>query len=88
VGVGLPEDWRVRDLGLEAGTALRNGARRLNEREALALVGANIHKILGVKADDEGAERRHFVVSEGSPLEIGGRIKAVGTGRGEVLVYV
>ncbi|GJN78264.1 hypothetical protein PLIIFM63780_001757 [Purpureocillium lilacinum] len=89
VGVGLPEDWRVRDLGLEAGTALRNGAGRLNEREALALVGENIHKILGVKEhEDRGAERTHFVVSEGSPLEIGGRIKAVGTGRGEVLVYV
>ncbi|KAJ6441530.1 aldolase [Purpureocillium lavendulum] len=87
VGVGLPEDWQVRDLGLAAGTALRNGGGKLSEREALALVGGNIHKILGVEESVVG-ETGHFVVSEGSPLEIGGRIKAVGAGKGEVLVYV
>ncbi|POR34274.1 Uncharacterized protein TPAR_05526 [Tolypocladium paradoxum] len=87
VGVGLPEDWRVRDLGFEAGTAFRNGNGRLSEKAALDLVSANIHKILGVDVAEAEA-RGHFIVSEGSPLEIGSRIKAVGTGRGTVCVFV
>lgn len=87
VGVGLPEDWRVRDLGFEAGTAYRNGNGRFGEKAALDLVSANIHKILGVAVAEEES-RGHFIVSEGSPLEIGSRIRAVGTGRGRVSVFV
>ncbi|PNY27013.1 Uncharacterized protein TCAP_03059 [Tolypocladium capitatum] len=87
VGVGLPEDWRVRDLGFEAGTAYRNGNGKFSEKAALDLVSANIHAILGVDVAEEGA-KGHFIVSEGSPLQIGSRIKAVGTGRGKVSVFV
>lgn len=87
VAIGLPEDWYVRDLGFEAGTAYRNGDGRFTEQSALDMVSSNIFKILGVEvhpADDEG----HFIISEGSPLCIGSRIRAVGTGRDRALVYI
>ncbi|QUC23550.1 uncharacterized protein UV8b_07791 [Ustilaginoidea virens] len=87
VAIGLAEDWCVRDLGFEAGTAYRNGDGRFTERSALDLVSTNIYKILGVRvprAEDAG----HFLVSEGSPLRIGSRIRAVGSGRGAVSVFV
>lgn len=85
--VGLQEDWLIRDLGFEAGTAYKNGNGRISEKAALDLVSTNVYKILGVetaKAEDSG----HFIVSEGSPLEVGSRIKAIGAGRSKVAVYV
>ncbi|KAL2258469.1 hypothetical protein VTK26DRAFT_8211 [Humicola hyalothermophila] len=104
VGIGLEEDWLVRDLGLLAGWAWRNGEGRVaGEREALALVGGNLWKMLGVKVrgredDDKGEvgeggrepgwREGHFVVWEGSPLEIGGRVKAVSGGGPEVSVWM
>lgn len=87
VGVGLQEDWQVRDLGLTAGTAFRNGEGRLSEKEALDIVSGNIYKILGVKTKKESDEG-HFVVHEGNPLEIGSRVKAVGSGRDKILAFV
>lgn len=84
--VGLQEDWQIRDLGFSAGTAFRNGVGRLSETEALDLVSVNIYKILGAKVD-AAEERGHFAVHEGSPLEIGSRIVAVGAGMGKVTVY-
>ncbi|KAK3317308.1 hypothetical protein B0T19DRAFT_479410 [Cercophora scortea] len=83
--VGLEEDWLVRDLGLLAGIAYKNGGGRLSEKEALGLVSGNLYKILGVK--EPGVKEGHFVVWEGSPLDIGGRVKAVAGGRGTVSVY-
>ena len=87
VGIGLSEDWLVRDLAFMAGTAYRNGEGRLSEKAAIDLVSTNIYEILGIKAA-EVKESGHFVVSEGSPLEIGSRIKAVGSGRGKVALYI
>lgn len=83
VGVGLPEDWRVRDLGFEAGTAFSNGNGKLSEKESLDLVSGNIYKILGAK-QPEG----HFILHEGNPLQIGSRVKAVGAGRNHVSVFI
>ncbi|RSL41546.1 hypothetical protein CEP54_015786 [Fusarium duplospermum] len=85
--IGLREDWQLRDLGFAAGTAYKNSGGRLNEKDALDLVSTNIYRILGAEAgttDDIG----HFMVSEGSPLEIGSRIKAIGSGKSQVSVFV
>jgi hypothetical protein len=87
VAIGLQEDWQLRDLGFSAGTAFKNGGGRLSEKEAIDLVSANIYKILG--ADEASSEDyRHFMVTEGSPLEIGSRLKAVGHGRDQVSVFI
>lgn len=83
--IGLEEDWLIRDLALLAGRAYRNGEGRLSEKDALALVSANVYKILGI--DVPKAKDGHFIVSEGSPLEIGSRVKAVGGGLGRVSVF-
>ena len=83
--IGLEEDWLVRDLALLAGRAYRNGEGRLSEKDALALVSANVYRILGIEVPK--AKDGHFVVSEGSPLEIGSRVKAVGGGLGRVSVF-
>ncbi|KAI1396184.1 amidohydrolase [Hypoxylon fuscum] len=88
VAVGIDEDWLVRDVGLLAGIAYKNGGGALSERDALDLVSSNVYDILGLKK--KGTEdTREFVVFEGSPLEIGARVRAVGNGIGdEVTVYV
>ncbi|KAK0388346.1 hypothetical protein NLU13_4591 [Sarocladium strictum] len=82
--IGLKEDWMVRDLGLQAGVAYHNGEGRVSEAEALDLVSTNVYKILG----GEIKEDTHFVVHEGSPLDIGSRVKAVASGNGRVSVFV
>ncbi|KAJ4002579.1 hypothetical protein NW752_001093 [Fusarium irregulare] len=84
VGIGLHEDWELRDLGFAAGTAYKNGGGRLGEKQAVDLVSSNIYKILGADEKDMG----HFMVTEGSPLEIGSRLKAVGHGRDQVSVFI
>lgn len=84
VGIGLHEDWELRDLGFAAGTAYKNGGGRLGEKQAVDLVSSNIYKILGADEKDVG----HFMVTEGSPLEIGSRLKAVGHGRDQVSVFI
>lgn len=83
--IGLEEDWLVRDLGLLAGIAYQNGGGKLSEKSALGLVSGNLYKILGAK--EPKVEEGHFVVYEGSPLEIRGRVKAVGGGLGRVSVF-
>ncbi|WQF84287.1 Putative metal-dependent hydrolase, composite domain superfamily, amidohydrolase 3 [Colletotrichum destructivum] len=85
--IGLEEDWLIRDLGLLAGIAQKNGNGRLSEKRALDLVSTNVYKILGIE-EQQSRKARHFVVYEGSPLEIGGRIRAVGSGRDTVSVFV
>ncbi|KAM7218889.1 hypothetical protein V8F06_005769 [Rhypophila decipiens] len=87
VAIGLEEDWLVRDLGLLAGIAYANGEGRLSEKGALDLVGRNVYKILGTE-EKKKRQDGHFVIFEGSPLEIGGRVKAVGGGvKGVVQVF-
>ncbi|KAL3422119.1 amidohydrolase [Phlyctema vagabunda] len=74
IGTTEGETWEVRDLALLAGIAYKNSGGKLSQAEALGLVGKNFEKMLGVKSlDDE------FVVFEGNPLEIGSRVKAVGS---------
>lgn len=82
--IGLQEDWMVRDLGLLAGIAYQNGEGRVGEKEALDLVSSNVYRILGGEVKDDA----HFIVHEGNPLEIGSRVKAVGSGNGRVAVFV
>lgn len=71
-GIGLAEDYIVRDLGLHAGIAHKNSGGKIGEKEALELISGNIYKMLGVD-EPEG----DVVVFEGSPLEIDGRVKGV-----------
>ncbi|KAK1450498.1 amidohydrolase [Colletotrichum melonis] len=85
--IGLEEDWLIRDLGLLAGIAQKNGNGRLSEKKALDLVSSNVYNILGIE-ESQSRKARHFAVYEGSPLEIGGRIRAVGSGRDTVSVFV
>ncbi|KFA52757.1 hypothetical protein S40293_00862 [Stachybotrys chartarum IBT 40293] len=84
--VGLEEDWQIRDLGFAAGIAFKNGNGKISEKEALDLVSVNIYKILGAELPEAEA-KKHFIVSEGSPLEIGSRIKGIGAGSGTVRVF-
>ncbi|KAI0891926.1 amidohydrolase [Annulohypoxylon nitens] len=88
VAVGIEEDWLVRDVGLLAGIAYKNGEGKLSEKDALDLVSDNVYKMLGL--DESGSnDEREFVVFEGSPLEIGARVRAVGgCVREEVTVFL
>lgn len=81
VGIGLEEDWLLRDLGLLAGIAYHNGGGRLSQKGALALVSSNIDTLLGLKSSSD------FIVHEGSPLDINSRVKAVGNGQGKLTVF-
>lgn len=99
--IGLEEDWLIRDLALLAGVAYQNGGGRLSEKSALDLISTNVYKMLGLEdkallAKGQGQAKKkkrgeghldHFVVFEGSPLEIGSRVKAVGGGLGRVSVF-
>lgn len=75
VGIGLHEDWVIRDLGLHAGIAHRNGGGKISEKQALDFITGNLYEILGVSEPEGG-----FVVFEGSPLEIEGRVRGVSAG--------
>lgn len=75
VGIGLHEDWVIRDLGLHAGIAHRNGGGEISEEEAVEMISGNLYEMLGVPEPEGG-----FVVFEGSPLEIGGRVRGVSAG--------
>ncbi|KAI1773117.1 amidohydrolase [Hypoxylon cercidicola] len=81
VAIGTEEDWQVRDVGLFAGISYRNGGGALSEEDALDLVSDNVYDILGLGEKRGG--RGEFVLFEGSPLEIGARVRAVGSGLGE-----
>jgi imidazolonepropionase-like amidohydrolase len=84
VAVGLEEDWLVRDMGLLAGIVCKNSGGNIAEREALDMVSSNVYEMLGMKKA-EGQE--DFVVFEGSPLEVGGWVRAVGTGKDAVTIF-
>ncbi|KAI1181615.1 amidohydrolase [Nemania serpens] len=87
VAIGLEEDWVVRDLGLLAGIAYKNGGGKISEGQALDLVGANVYKLLGLNERKISNLQNEFVVFEGSPLEVGSRVRVVGNGMGEVQVF-
>jgi imidazolonepropionase-like amidohydrolase len=76
VALGADEVWQTRELGLLAGIAWKNGEGRLSEGEALGLVSRNIYDMLGMKSKGANDD---WVVWEGSPLETGGRVRAVGS---------
>ena len=75
------ESWEVRDLNLMAGIVHKNSGGKISQSDALGLIGRNFEKILGIKTPQD-----EFVVFEGNPLEIGGRVKAVGS-QGRVSVF-
>lgn len=85
--LGAAEDWQVRDLYLYAGMARVNGGGSIGEGEALGLVGGRILEMLGLGEDEDERGREEWVVFEGSPLEIEGRVVAVADGRGGVDVW-
>ena len=84
IAIGLEEDWLVRDMGLLAGIVHKNSNGKISEKQALEMASRNVYEMLGIKGkeDTEG-----FVVFEGSPLEVGGRVKAVGTGKETITVF-
>jgi imidazolonepropionase-like amidohydrolase len=71
VAIGVSEVWETRDLRWMASWAWTNRMGKLSEEEALALVGRNIYKALGLKSKtlDE------FLIWEGSPFEIQGKLR-------------
>ncbi|KAJ4300040.1 hypothetical protein N0V90_005289 [Kalmusia sp. IMI 367209] len=73
-GISVEETWETRDLGLLAGIAYANSGERLGWETALDLVGKNIHEALGV---DEAEESEEWVVWEGTPLQVGARVRGV-----------
>ncbi|KAH7377344.1 amidohydrolase [Pyrenochaeta sp. MPI-SDFR-AT-0127] len=79
LGISVEETWESRDLGLLAGIAYANSEGRLSEKDALGLVGGNINKILGIeKEGNPETKKNEWVIWEGSPLEIGGKVRGIG----------
>lgn len=83
LALATAEDWQTRDLYLYAGMAGVNSGGEISEEEALRMISGNIHDMLGVRESVGG-----WVVSEGSPMEIPSRIRAVNDGRRMVEVWV
>ncbi|KAJ4408927.1 hypothetical protein N0V82_009582 [Gnomoniopsis sp. IMI 355080] len=84
--IGLEEDWIIRDLALLAGRAHANSGGLLSEKSALDLISTNVYKMLGIEQSHAIVDG-HFAVFEGSPLEIGSRVRAVGGGSGRVSIF-
>jgi imidazolonepropionase-like amidohydrolase len=82
-GIGVNEIFETRDLSWMAGWAWRNSEGRLTEKESFALVGSNIYEMLGL---DIALSRSDWVLWDCHPLDIGRRIRAVGSG-GRVSVW-
>jgi hypothetical protein len=57
---------------------------RVDERGAWALVGRNVDEMLGIEREKSAGE---WLVWEGNPLEIGGRLRGVGS-NGATSVWV
>ncbi|KAF2119667.1 amidohydrolase [Lophiotrema nucula] len=87
VGIGVEELWETRDLGLLAGIAYANSEGKLGFKEALDLVGANFDRMLDIDLSQKGLKSEDWVIWEGSPLQIGGRVRAVG-GLGRTSVWI
>jgi hypothetical protein len=86
VGVGVEETWETRDLGLLAGIAYANSEGRMDLSQALDLVGSNVYKALGID-EAKSLGLGEWVVWEGSPLEIGGRVRAISRLSGQMNVW-
>lgn len=86
LGISVEEMWETRDLGLLAGIAFANSEGRLAFDEAIALVSANFDKMLGLEGKN-GETKNEWVVWEGSPLSIEGRVRGLG-GMGKSTVWV
>ncbi|KAK3625394.1 hypothetical protein LTR56_003999 [Elasticomyces elasticus] len=84
VAIATAEDWETRDLDLLAGIAHVNSGGKISEKEALDMVSTNIYEMLGLEQPD-GTEE--FVVYEGHPLRIEGKVRAVASGEGTVSVW-
>jgi imidazolonepropionase-like amidohydrolase len=84
--ISVEETWETRDLGLLAGIAFANSEGRLDFKGALDLVGGNIYKALGIAAVTKENNGQDWVIWEGSPLEIGGRIRGMG-GNGKATLW-
>ena len=90
IAISVEEVWETRDLGLLAGIAYANSEGRLGFQDALALVGENIYTMLGIeKVYKKPKDNRtsDWVIWEGSPLEIGGRIRAIGSGTAKTAIW-
>ena len=87
VAIGVDEDWEARDLFLQAGIVHANSGGAISESEALAMASTKIYEILGLDDQESKDEFSEFVVFEGSPLTIGGQLRAVADGRGGVSVW-
>ncbi|KAJ4352189.1 uncharacterized protein N0V89_007536 [Didymosphaeria variabile] len=86
VGISVEETWETRDLGLLAGIAYANSEGRLKLDQGLDLVGRNVYKALGID-EPKAPGGEEWVVWEGSPLKIGGRVRAVSGLSGELDVW-
>lgn len=84
--IGLEEDWLIRDLALLAGRSYTNSGGLLSEKSALDLISTNVYKLLGIEKFDAVVDS-HFAVFEGSPLAIGSRVRAVGSGLHRVSIF-
>jgi hypothetical protein len=82
--LGVEEVWATRELRLMAGAAWRNGGGRIDERKAWGLVGRNVEAMLRLGHAEHAGE---WLVWEGNPLEIGGRLRGVGS-NGRTTVWV
>lgn len=78
------DDWQVRDLNLMAGIAYANGGGRLSESDAIALISTNVEAMVGLEKKDA---LRHFAVFEGSPLQVGSSLRALGDGQESVSIW-
>ncbi|KAL1596289.1 hypothetical protein SLS60_008934 [Paraconiothyrium brasiliense] len=76
VGISVEETWETRDLGLLAGIAYANSEGRLTLDQGLDLVGRNVYKALNID-DSNVPGSDEWIVWEGSPLETGGRVRAI-----------
>lgn len=88
LGISVEEMWETRDLGLLAGIAWKNSEGRLSEKDALSLVGHNFEKMLGLEKENSRQDKAgEWVIWEGNPLEIGGRVRGIG-GMGKTQIWV
>lgn len=79
--IGLEEDWLIRDMATLAAVVYTNGEGRIGKKDALDLVSTNVYKMLGLAAPEAAGD---FVIYEGSPLEVGAQVKAIGSGSSTV----
>ncbi|KAF2501555.1 amidohydrolase family protein [Lophium mytilinum] len=78
LAIGAEETWQSREMGLLASWAYTNSEGRLTEKEALALVGDNLVEMLGLgDRGVDGPAQEDWLIWEGSPLAIDGRLKAI-----------